>query len=400
MRIAAVLSVTALAYTCAAVALATVLLVQWDGADLETLINTVGFGTAFLGLPAVGAVLAIHRPANPIGRTLLAFGGGMYLMLFVGTLTEVEAVRSGAVDGALLWVAGLVSAAAPVLLWLSVHLVLYFPNGDLVGRARWVSRAATVVVVLVVAARLVRPLPLDAVATVANPYGQEWAGAVDRVVSPLTLVLVLLGLAALARLFARHRRAAVEERVQFRWILSALVCIPAALALGIVVGAVLGSDLAATVVIIGGYNLGTLGFAYALYRAVTKQDLYGIGRVVSRSVSYLLVVAVLAATYLVLVVGLGAAARAVTGETSDLVVALSTLAVAALSRPVRLRARSIVDRRFNRATYDAARTIDAFGRELRDEVSLDAVVSRLTDVSRGSFQPTVVGVLLVPGRQP
>lgn len=401
-RTAWVLAVTVASYLCAAAALATVPPVLEHTGDLNAaeLVATLGFGSAFLGLPAVGAMLAVHRPSNPIGTTLLAFGAGLFLLLFVGGTTELTMVRTGAVGELQLWVAGLFSAVGPVLLALAVHLLLFFPDGQLEGRARWLSRACIGVVGVVVVARLLRPGRLDAAVELPNPFGQTWATPLGGLVGPLTLVVVVFAVASLVRLVVRFRRADRIERAQFRWILLSLSSIPVALVVSILVDEVVGSELLTTSLIIGGYNVGVLGFSYALYRAVTKQDLYGIGRVISRSVSYAIVVAVLASAYLLLVLGLGAVMRALTGEASDLVVAVSTLAVAALFQPVRMRVRSMVDRRFNRARFDAGRTIDAFSRELRDEVSLDAVMARLTGVSRASFQPSLVGVTLVAGERP
>lgn len=400
-RTVTVVVVTVVAYACAVAVLVAqpAVLAQTGRLTTPHVVDAVGFITAFLGLPAVGAVLAVHRPSNPIGRTLLAFGAGLYLFLLVGGVTELVAVRTGTVAGAQLWMASLLTAPMPVLLALIVHLLLYFPDGELEGRARWLSRASTLAVSVLIVARLLRPGRLDTAVELSNPFGQAWAGPLDLMVPPLTAMVIALAVAALVRLVVRFRRADDRQRAQFRWILLSLGGIPLVILLTILVEVVVGNELVTTVVVIGGYNVCVLGFSYALYRAVTKQDLYGIGRVISRSVSYVLVLAVLASTYLVLVLGLGGAVRGATGSSSDLVVAVSTLAVAALFQPVRTRIRSVVDRRFNRARYDAVRTIDAFGRELRSEVSLDAVVHRLAEVSRGSFQPSVIGVTLLTRQQ-
>lgn len=91
--------------------------------------------------------------------------------------------------------------------------------------------------------------------------------------------------------------------------------------------------------------------------AVLRHNLYDIDRLISRTVAYGVVTALLAATYLTLVVVLRAATTHVHG---DLTVAASTLAVAALFNPVRRWVQRVVDRRFNRAHYDATRTVEAF----------------------------------------
>lgn len=128
--------------------------------------------------------------------------------------------------------------------------------------------------------------------------------------------------------------------------------------------------------------------------AVLRGGLFDIHRLVSRVVAYTLVVAVLATGYLGLVLLLGAAARGISGESGDLVVALSTLAVAALFQPVQRRVRSAVDRRFDRARYDARRAADTFAARLRDEVDLSVVSDDLARVVDRTLQPRTVGLWL------
>jgi len=101
--------------------------------------------------------------------------------------------------------------------------------------------------------------------------------------------------------------------------------------------------------------------------------------------------AALAAAYFASVVLLQALLRAVVGG-SELSVAVSTLATLALAQPLRRRIQRVVDRRFYRARYDAARTLDAFSVRLRDEVDLDAVRAELVDVVRTTVQPARASV--------
>lgn len=126
--------------------------------------------------------------------------------------------------------------------------------------------------------------------------------------------------------------------------------------------------------------------------AVVWGGLFDIHRLVSRVVAYTIVLAVVVGCYLALVLALGTAARALTGGGSDLVVAISTLAVAALFQPLRRGVRDAVDRRFNRSRYDAARAADAFAAGLRDQVDLDAAASDLQRVVRQTLQPDRVHV--------
>ncbi len=127
--------------------------------------------------------------------------------------------------------------------------------------------------------------------------------------------------------------------------------------------------------------------------AVLRYRLYDIDLVIERTLVYGVVSATLGATYVAAVVVLQGLLRPITGG-SEFAVALSTLLVVALFQPIRGRAQEAVDRRFYRARYDAARTIDAFSARLRDEVELERVRADLLDVANATIQPAHVGVWL------
>jgi hypothetical protein len=130
--------------------------------------------------------------------------------------------------------------------------------------------------------------------------------------------------------------------------------------------------------------------------AVLRYRLWDLDRLVSRTVTYALVTALLIVPYLLIV---PAAGRLVQGSGS-LAVAAATLATAALFQPLRRRVQDLVDRRFNRRRYDAARTVSGFAARLRDQVDLDALSAELLAVVDHTMQPAEASLWLRPPSQP
>jgi hypothetical protein len=126
--------------------------------------------------------------------------------------------------------------------------------------------------------------------------------------------------------------------------------------------------------------------------AILRYRLYDLDRIVSRTLAYGLLTLLLGGGYALVVLGLGQ----LLGRGSSLVVAGATLAVAAVFQPARRRVQRVVDRRFNRRRYDAARTIQAFSARLREQVDLDALTAELVVVADQTMQPTRVSVWLRP----
>ena len=202
-------------------------------------------------------------------------------------------------------------------------------------------------------------------------------------------------LAVLASVVLRFRRSRGEERQQLKWftfvVAADLALIPGLGAVTEQVAPVLGELVVfpATISLI----------PIAIGVAVLKYRLYDIDRVINRTLVYGLLTVLLGAVYLAGVFGLGQLLNPVGGE-SALAVAASTLAVAALFQPARRRIQAVMDRRFNRRKYNAAKTIEAFSVRLRDEVDLDALSGELLAVADQTMQPTTVSLWLRPAPQP
>jgi hypothetical protein len=118
--------------------------------------------------------------------------------------------------------------------------------------------------------------------------------------------------------------------------------------------------------------------------------LFDIDRIISRTLSYAAVTAILGGTFAL--VALVPTAIVGTGKRPDWVVAAATLVVAALFRPVRRRVQDAVDHRFNRKRYDAEHTVEAFASRLREQIDIDALGAELTDVVQRTMQPSGVSL--------
>jgi hypothetical protein len=189
----------------------------------------------------------------------------------------------------------------------------------------------------------------------------------------------------------RLRRSSGQEHQQLKWI---------ALAAS-VAGILVVADAASFFLSVDGISqlrivalgLAFVGFPVAAGVAILRYRLYDIDVVINRTIVYGALTATLAATYLGSVLLLQLALGGLTSD-SSLAVAGSTLAVAAIFRPARTRIQEVVDRRFYRLRYDAARTLESFGSRLRDEVALDSLSSELCIVVAETMQPAHVSVWL------
>ena len=337
----------------------------------------------------VGAFLAGRRPANPVGWLLLGWGMVMAFGSLTGAYVDRGLVRDpGSLPGPewAAWAEAVVWHPAFALL---AFLLLLFPHGRLPS-PRWRPFAW-----LTVAVYLTLSLSAAFSPGAVNLYYPEATSPVRLPVAPMADTVFgwvlggqLLVLAtALVSLVLRLRRAPGEERQQVKWfvytvVTVVLVFVSTTLALG------------------AGYLFPLFGLIpVSVAVAVFKYRLYDIDRLINRTLVYGLLTALLAGVYAGLVFLLGALLDPIAGD-SALAVAASTLAVAALFQPLRRRVQALVDRRFDRRRYDAARTVAAFSGRLRDQVDLDTLAAELLGVVDATMQPTRASLWLRPTGRP
>jgi NO-binding membrane sensor protein with MHYT domain len=237
---------------------------------------------------------------------------------------------------------------------------------------------------------------------VRNPFGLEGQPWVAFAANVGVLALLVCILASVVGLILRYRRSRGEERQQIKWIafaassvgfgfVGAMVSGLIAFGGGTADSAPLWFDLLFTVVLL---SFG--GVPVAVGIAVLRYRLYDIDLIINRALVYGSLTAMLVLVYFGGVVSLQAALRSLTGRESTLAVVASTLAIAALFSPLRRRVQALVDRRFYRRKYDAAKTLAAFNARLRDETDLDTLGRDLMGVVRGAMQPEHVSLWLGP----
>jgi hypothetical protein len=348
-----------------------------------------------LGFPLVGTVIARKRPDNPIGWLLLAMGLVFGAGLFADTYVESGAT---ALVGPVAWY-----SAWTLYLWLGLGVVilpLVFPDGRLLSpRWRWVLRTAVAAIVVSFIGTGFKPGALDTnqKPDIQNPVGIPALKGALEVVNVIGEVLFIVAiLAAIASVVVRFRRSRGEARLQLKW----FAWVGGVMIVGFLLASItaaLGDDSPLAVLGNIGWPVGLfaliVGIPVATGVAVLRYRLYEIDVVINRTLVYGLLTATLAAAYLGSVLLLQLALGPVTSG-SSLAVAVSTLGVAALFRPARARIQTVVDRRFYRHKYDAARTLEDFTVRLRDQVDLDELGGELRGVVRDTMQPAHVSLWL------
>jgi hypothetical protein len=360
---------------------------QWAGALLTWV--------PFLAFATVGAVILARRPGNRIGWLCWAIG-------FTFTLSGLSSrhlweVLTADQDWSAAWA---LAAQLGIVAWLGTllgllpFLILLFPTGRLLSR-RWRPVAWTLglVVGLYLSARLLMPGPVSP-GLPANPLGVESAEGFLELLQAIAGVITPLLALAVGSLVLRFRRSRGDERQQLKWLTYVV-------ALDVVLLPALGGAAEQWAPLLGElvvFPVAVSMIPIAIGVAVLKYRLYDIDRVINRTLVYGLLTVLLGAVYAAGVFATGRLLDPADGQ-SELAVAASTLAVAALFQPARHRIQTVVDRRFNRRRYDAARTVEAFSRRLRDEVELDTLSAELLAVVKQTMQPTAVSLWLQPAAQ-
>lgn len=385
------------------------------------------YTTIVLSLNAMGAIVYVavgwliteRRPGNPIGPIMLAIGAmiawagpaDMYLSLpqvdrFEGPLSRLQDPDGYATTHAIASVAGLYLATIgfPITILGALALIL-FPDGRLPsGRWRWVIPVAALALTFGIVGVVFsdRPIVL-AWPTYHSPFAIAGFPAETLGLVADRLVLVL-ALAAAIALLGRWRQDDPLERAQIKWVVAAVfVWLAAAFVERMFDSGRYDWQTAILGVV---ESVTYIGVAVAVGVAILRYHLYDIDRIISRTVGWTVVTGALLAVFVLAVISMqsllaiiglhGAVAGVAQGET--LAVATSTLLAFALFQPLRRRVQRVVDRRFDRARYDADRTATAFSERLRHETDMATVTQDLARTTALTMAPASLSIWLRGGR--
>jgi hypothetical protein len=340
-----------------------------------------------LSCSSVGAIVALRRPGLPAGWLLETAGLGYAVAGFA--TSAVPLIHSP--HAPLLYLDVIARWLWPESVTLiGVFLLLRFPDGLLVSR-RWRIVEWATGLSLVVAAIGVTVKPGRVEGTrFTNPL--RIPGSLGKALGSLEVAYAVAFFAvfvSFASVLIRYRRSKGPERDQLKWILYAAVVILAGALVEFALPDLVANQDTATNI---GNFVSTLAISFlpiAIGIAVLRHRLWDIDRLINRTIVYALLSVLLVGLYAALVVGLGA----VSGRTGNpVLIAGSTLVVAALFGPARRRIQVLIDRRFYRRRYDSDRVLAAFSARLRDELDLASLSGELRLAAADAVQPSLVAI--------
>lgn len=356
-----------------------------------------------LALPfaVVGFLVARRQPQNAIGWLLLGMAS-CFLLISIGRAYSVLDYRTHQGSLPLGWLAvSLTDFWTPLFLLMGVPMLL-FPAGKLPS-SRWhwslwayaIAGGFLSVTALAegISIALGRHVQIDKTGMATNNVG-GFVGVLGNAAEVCSLIALALALTWIVRLVTSYRSARGDNRQQLKWLMTGGAVTVVAVGLG--ASGVLPSGptpsgigplLLSTFIV-----LGFLGLPIGLAMGILKYRLYDIDRLISRTLAYAIVTGLLIGVY----VGLVTLATRVLPFSSPIGVAVSTLCAVALFNPLRRRVQRLVDRRFNRARYNAEATVAAFAQRVRDDVDLDVVSSAFVRAVQSSVEPAHVSVWLRP----
>lgn len=354
--------------------------------------NLVTFGTFVAACAVVGALVSAKRPSNPIGWILSSAGSFGIVAAITSVYIEQNPTPIGSPGSWADWIGSFIWTLVFVP---AIFVIQLFPSGRPLGR-RWVPVLwmAGLGSVFAVGAFALMPGPMtNSIDPALNPYGAESLRSELEILSDVGGALIIGSIAlSVLSLVLRFRRSEGVERQQLKWFAYAGLLNLGAFVVELAVFSIVPETDTLVDISNALFSLTVTSIPVTIGFAMLRYRLYDIDRIISRTLAYGGVTAVLTAGYLLAVLALQSLLPL--NDDSPAIVAASTLAVIAAFGPLRTRIKTLVDRRFNRGRYDAERTIADFGGRLRSEVELDSLTNDLVGVVENTMQPAYLSLWL------
>jgi hypothetical protein len=370
----------------------------WDDRYLEILLGAI----VGCGAPILGLVILKQQPRNRIGWLWLVYGlaMAMFSLSFALKYQANSTPPPGYSDP--LFTMLIFSETASIIRLISVVLlILWFPDGQPPSRGwRFMHWWAAVALIFLTVQLFSVQVPWTEVQgvvggapTVPNPIGflPDRLNPVFNILGAIGFFSIIgMSLLVVASIILRYRSAGQMVRAQIRWFV--LGSIVYAL---IIVGFLVFLEFNELIAGVLG-SLAILPFYLAIGIAITRYRLYDIDLFIRKTLAYAILTAALALLYLGLVTLLQSLSASVLGLQSPVIIVLSTLVIAALFNPLRVRIQNVIDRRFYRQKYDAEKALAKFAQAARNETDMECLNEALLEVVQETMEPETVSIWLKP----
>ena len=337
----------------------------------------------------VGLLICLRVPGNRLGPVMMALTVASGVQGLAGT-TALIAANQGWPEQVIAWLGSLFVTGQLTTVFLAIVLLMLAPTGRPLNRFwSWVLALTCVDVAIGLTAAFLAGATPDSLsgfpvgASLLSPQAVRAATSVMGVAGSIAVLAVPLMMVCLVQRWVSARG---DDRRRVTWVVIGGLAGPALIFCDVSLGGAGESNLRGSVV----WGLAAMALPAGIAVAVLRHGLYGLDRVVSRTVTYAIVTGAVLAIYAATV----ALLSWIVPGGSSLAVAAATLAAAAAFQPVLHRVRQALDRRFNRAQYDGLRTVDQFGRDLRHVIHPEEVSNSLLDAVNSTLEPESTGLWL------
>ncbi|MGB7859022.1 MAG: hypothetical protein WBM90_00845 [Acidimicrobiia bacterium] len=359
---------------------------EFEGSEIVFLVVLLA---SALAVTALGSLVMARQPGNRIAWLLHAIATSLLVIIWSDMV-----VRGGPSNSLTFaeWLAAVLGTPAAFTALFSVPLLLYmFPTGQfLTPRWRWVGWMPAVLVPVTGLVGIfvagIGDVWGDEPSTVTNPIGFLPVAAMEVLISVVPPIVLATLLGGVVSIILRFRRSDLVVRTQIKWVIFASV-VTLFSSFFAFSGFGLVSDFLMVVVF--------TAIPVAVATAVVRYKLFEIDRLISRSISYAMVVILLGAMFAAGAIWLP---TQLLGEQPPIFVAATTLAVAALFNPIRTRVQRGVDRRFNRSSYQAHKVVEELGAQLQESLSVDQLADNWMETVNTHFQPSVSALWIMDTR--